>query len=116
MDEDQKLANALQVAAQASAAAIKLADAVVVKDNKVSIMAESLQKVLLLLHGQEGQPGLATEQKRHTELLYGTNDRMGLETKVLILWRGHVWLYCLLTSIATMIITLGVQKFMGILK
>ena len=71
---------------------------------------DTVNKIYLLLHGQDGQTGLAGTVNKHGESLYGTADSMGLQTKVSILWSGHVWLYCSMSAALGSIATFYLQN------
>jgi hypothetical protein len=73
---------------------------------------DTVNKISLLLHGQDGQTGLAGTVVKHGEELYGTQGTMGIATKVAILWRGHVWLYCSLSAGVGSLVTVWVQRYL----
>lgn len=84
-------------------------------DNELTQVAklnDTVNKIYLLLHGQDGQTGLAGTVCQHNEVLHGDTDHMGIITKVQILWRGHIWLYCTLSAGLGSIITLYVQRYL----
>ena len=71
---------------------------------------DTVNKIYLLLHGQDGQTGLAGTVNKHEDSLYGTPGTMGIQTLVSILWRGHVWLYCSMSAALGSLATFYLQN------
>ena len=73
---------------------------------------DTVDKIYLLLHGQDGQTGLAGTVAKHDDIIYGSKDTIGIATKVAILWRGHVWLYCTLSAAVGSLCTVWIQRYL----
>lgn len=60
--------------------------------------SRKLDKILFLIEGEEGSPGVLGRLTAHSETLYGIHGSMGLVQKVNVMWRAHTWILCTMSA------------------
>ena len=55
---------------------------------------QKIDRILLLLEGEPAAPGIISRLNSMEHIIYGRDQTLGLRSKVLIMWRVHIWLLC----------------------
>ncbi len=59
--------------------------------DKLDELRLSTNRIIALIEGEEDAPGILARIALHDEVLFGRQDRMGMVTRVTLMWRIHVW-------------------------
>ena len=68
--------------------------------NYESELDKKLDRILQLIEGEKDAPGLMGRLAHVESMFYGGENTMGINTKVNIMWRVHIWLLCTLSAAA----------------
>jgi hypothetical protein len=69
-------------------------------DKMLEEQDRKLDRIIQLIEGEKDAPGLVGRLANLERVTYGDNRAMGLQTKVNIMWRLHIWLLCTLSAAA----------------
>jgi hypothetical protein len=61
--------------------------------------SRKLDRIIQLIEGEEGAPGILGRLARHDEILYGRDGSSGMVNKVNLMWRAHVYVLCTLSGV-----------------